>query len=56
MFVKENPDNKKNKINGTNGSDSTKLEKNNLKMPKNNVLILYRPEFLNITEYRGENN
>ena len=54
MFVKENPDNKK--INGTNGSDSTKLGKNNLKMPKNKVLILYRPEFSNITEYRGESN
>ena len=54
MFMKENPDNIK-KVNGTNGSDSTKLEKNNLKMLKNNVLILYRPEFLNVTEYQGEN-
>ena len=52
--MKENPDNIK-KVNGTNGSDSTKLEKNNLKMLKNNVLILYRPEFLNVTEYQGEN-
>ena len=42
--MKENPDNIK-KVNGTNGSDSTKLEKNNLKMLKNNVLIQYRPEF-----------